>query len=462
MAKKKEKTLEEKLQEALVPENQWPYMLPENWCWTRLNQVVNILNGDRGKNYPSKKDYVKEGIPFINAGAIADGVLEPEYFNYIGESKFESLRAGKIQIDDILYCLRGSLGKCAIIHLDMKGAISSSLCIMRRKYHMNNKYIFYFLNSDIVEKQQSLVENGSAQPNLSAANVGNYIIPLPPLSEQKRIVHRIESLFAKLDEAKEKIQQVLDGAEMRKAAILHKAFTGELTKNWRKENGISDDSWNIVLVDDIAQVKGGKRIPKGKNLVIDNTGHPYIKAGNLKNGTVLDSNIMYVPLDVWESIKKYTVNTGDVYITNVGACIGDCGIIPSKFNGANLTENAVKLTDLKCDSLFLSRYMASNLVQRQIKNMIASATLGKLAISKIKTLKVNLPLREEQIQINFILDRQLVIQDNITKLGRHTIEDIDTMKKSILAKAFRGELGTNNPTEDSALNLLKEVLQDKS
>ena len=232
MAKKKEKTLEEKLQEALVPENQWPYKLPENWCWTRLNQVVNILNGDRGKNYPSKKDYVKEGIPFINAGAIADGVLEPEYFNYIGESKFESLRAGKIQIDDILYCLRGSLGKCAIIHLDMKGAISSSLCIMRRKYHMNNKYIFYFLNSDIVEKQQSLVENGSAQPNLSAANVGNYIIPLPTLSEQKRIVHRIESLFAKLDEAKEKIQQVLDGAEMRKAAILHKAFNGSKKRSY--------------------------------------------------------------------------------------------------------------------------------------------------------------------------------------------------------------------------------------
>ena len=455
MAKKKEKTLEEKLQEALVPENQWPYMLPENWCWTRLENI----NEYRGKSVtPQNNDDILFELYSVPS-------CENEYPEILTGSKIGSSKQ-LVEKKDVLLCkINPRINRVwQVLEYTNNTLLASSEWIVVRNRLLNSDYlVWYFKSPYFRECMLSNVSGvGGSLMRAKPKAVMEYPVPLAPLSEQKRIVNRIESLFAKLDEAKEKIQQVLDGAEMRKAAILHKAFTGELTKNWRKENGISDDSWNIVLVDDIAQVKGGKRIPKGKNLVTDNTGHPYIKAGNLKNGTVLDSNIMYVPLDVWESIKKYTVNTGDVYITNVGACIGDCGIIPIKFNGANLTENAVKLTDLKCDSLFLSRYIASNLVQRQIKNMIASATLGKLAISKIKTLEVNLPLREEQIQINFILDRQLAIQDNITKLGRNTVEVIDTMKKSILAKAFRGELGTNNPTEDSALNLLKEVLQDKS
>lgn len=455
MAKKKEKTLEEKLQEALVPENQWPYILPENWCWTRLENI----NKYRGKSVtPQNNDDILFELYSVPS-------CENKYPEILTGSKIGSSKQ-LVEKKDVLLCkINPRINRVwQVLEYTNNTLLASSEWIVVRNRLLNSDYlVWYFKSPYFRECMLSNVSGvGGSLMRAKPKAVMEYPVPLAPLSEQKRIVNRIESLFAKLDEAKEKIQQVLDGAEMRKAAILHKAFTGELTKNWRKENGISDDSWNIVLVDDIAQVKGGKRIPKGKNLVTDNTGHPYIKAGNLKNGTVLDSNIMYVPLDVWESIKKYTVNTGDVYITNVGACIGDCGIIPIKFNGANLTENAVKLTDLKCDSLFLSRYMASNLVQRQIKNMIASATLGKLAISKIKTLEVNLPLREEQIQINFILDRQLAIQDNITKLGRNTVEVIDTMKKSILAKAFRGELGTNNPTEDSALNLLKEVLQDKS
>ena len=455
MARKKEKTLEEKLQEALVPENQWPYILPENWCWTRLENI----NKYRGKSVtPQNNDDILFELYSVPS-------CENEYPEILTGSKIGSSKQ-LVEKKDVLLCkINPRINRVwQVLEYTNNTLLASSEWIVVRNRLLNSDYlVWYFKSPYFRECMLSNVSGvGGSLMRAKPKAVMEYPVPLAPLSEQKRIVNRIESLFAKLDEAKEKIQQVLDGAEMRKAAILHKAFTGELTKNWRKENGISDDSWNIVLVDDIAQVKGGKRIPKGKNLVTDNTGHPYIKAGNLKNGTVLDSNIMYVPLDVWESIKKYTVNTGDVYITNVGACIGDCGIIPIKFNGANLTENAVKLTDLKCDSLFLSRYIASNLVQRQIKNMIASATLGKLAISKIKTLEVNLPLREEQIQINFILDRQLAIQDNITKLGRNTVEVIDTMKKSILAKAFRGELGTNNPTEDSALNLLKEVLQDKS
>ena len=125
-AKKKESlTPEELLQAALVPESEQPYPVPANWCWVRLKASINLYNGDRGTSYPSS------GVPFINAGAIVDGKLNEAEFNYITEEKYDTLHAGKIQQGDILYCLRGSLGKTAIVHQKFKGAISSSLCILR-------------------------------------------------------------------------------------------------------------------------------------------------------------------------------------------------------------------------------------------------------------------------------------------------------------------------------------------
>lgn len=283
-------------------------------------------------------------------------------------------------------------------------------------------------------------------------------LALPPLAEQQRIVERIESLFAKLDEAKENLQNVLDGFETRKAAIFHKAFTGELTANWRKQHGVSMESWEERKIENIGSVKGGKRVPKGLQLTLENTGHPYIKAGNLKQGTVIKNDIMFVPEKVWNIIKNYTVSAGDVYITNVGACIGDCGIIPEEFDGANLTENAVKITDLLCNNKFLSYYLSSNSIQSFIKTLIASATLGKLSIFNIKNIQLNLPTLPEQTEIVRIIDDLLAKEQQAKELAENALAKIDLIKKSILARAFRGELGTNNPADESAVELLKRVL----
>lgn len=457
--KKETLTPEERLQAALVPASEQPYPVPGNWCWVRLKASINLYNGDRGTNYPSKKDYQFSGVPFINAGAIVDGELNEAEFNYISEEKYDALRAGKIQQGDILYCLRGSLGKTAIVHQKFKGAISSSLCILRANQSLLKEYLYYLLCSNVIGHQQVLAENGSAQPNLSAASVMDYMIPLSPLAEQHRIVDRIESLFAKLDEAKQKAQDALDSFETRKAAILHKAFTGELTAQWRKEHDVGMESWEEKTINDIGDVKGGKRIPKGMELTYENTGHPYLKAGNLKQGTVIASGMMYVTDEILECIKNYTVSAGDVYITNVGACIGDCGIIPPEYDGANLTENAVKITNLKCNNKWLSYYLSGSSVQQNIKSMIASATLGKLSIANIKKIELNIPTSlDEQIEIVCILDNLFAKEQQAKDAAEGVLEQIDLIKKAILARAFRGELGTNDPSEESAQELIKNFI----
>ena len=167
---------------------------------------------------------------------------------------------------------------------------------------------------------------------------------------------------------------------------------------------------------------------------------------------------MFVPDDVMPYIKNYTVNEGDVYITNVGACIGDCGIIPKKYDGANLTENAVKISNLKCNNHFLSSYLSSNDVQQKIKSLIASATLGKLSIINIKAIPVLLPTIEEQKEIVRILDNFFAKEKQAKQAVESVLTQIDYTKKSILSRAFRGELGTNDPAEESAEELLKTVL----
>ena len=302
------------------------------------------------------------------------------------------------------------------------------------------KLVYYYLQTNAFF-YSFMKERHGLIGGVSVGTLKNIPFPLPPtLAEQQRIVNRIETMFAKLDQAQEKAQAVLDSFETRKAAILHKAFTGELTAKWRKEHGVADDSWEEKTIGEICLVKGGKRVPKGMSLVKEKNEHPYLKAGNLKLGTVIDKDMEYVPDDVLKIIKNYTVSAGDVYITNVGACIGDCGIIPDCFDGANLTENAVKLTELQCHNSYLAKLLASNLVQQQIKSKIKSATLGKLSIDNIKQLQINIPSYIEQQEIVRILDTVLEKESLAKETAQTVLDQIALLKKSILARAFRGEL----------------------
>lgn len=176
-----------------------PYPIPQNWIWSTLHLLGSFVNGDRGKNYPSRKDYVDNGIPFINAGHLHNGSVELNEMNYISEMSYEKLGGGKVQENDILYCLRGSLGKCAVVHNINKGAIASSLVIIRPLVTEYSTFLYYYLISPLGKEMIYKYDNGTAQPNLSSANIQKFIIPLPPLEEQKRIVAKIEELMGLCD-----------------------------------------------------------------------------------------------------------------------------------------------------------------------------------------------------------------------------------------------------------------------
>ena len=161
---------------------------------------------------------------------------------------------------------------------------------------------------------------------------------------------------------------------------------------------INEKNWNKGVIADYFEVKGGKRIPKGMDYSVVVTNHPYLRATDMKNETILDDDIHYIGEDVFQHIKRYTVQGGDIYLTNVGVNLGMAGVIPEKFSGANLTENAVKLvpkTD-KFRGIFIANYINSPGIQDYINERKMAVGVPKLAIFRIETMPLIIPPIEKQ------------------------------------------------------------------
>ncbi|WP_148514798.1 restriction endonuclease subunit S [Senegalimassilia anaerobia] len=160
-------------------------MFGEEQRLVELSEVCETFNGDRSSNYPSADERINAGVPFVNAGNLANGAIAFNNMEYVSEEKYHQLSGGRIQTGDLLYCLRGSLGKCALADFD-KGTIASSLMIIRcNQERIQPKYLYEAMVSPFVERQMVSANNGSSQPNLSAKSVKQFKIPLPPLALQQ-------------------------------------------------------------------------------------------------------------------------------------------------------------------------------------------------------------------------------------------------------------------------------------
>ena len=232
---KREKSLPE------ITEEEKPFDIPENWKWVRIKNLSFILNGDRGKNYPSKSTLSKQGIPFISAMNL-DGktVVADDNLLCLSDSQYEKLRNGKLVQNDIVVCIRGSLGKHGRYPFS-KGAIASSLVIMRPIVGLEQlaQYLMLYLDTPLFFSEIKRFDNGTAQPNLAANSLEQFVLPLPPLSEQKRIVAKIEELLPLIDRY-EKAWNRLEEFNKRfpddlQKSLLQMAIQGKLVEQCQEE-----------------------------------------------------------------------------------------------------------------------------------------------------------------------------------------------------------------------------------
>lgn len=281
---------------------------------------------------------------------------------------------------------------------------------------------------------------------------------LPPLDEQRRIVARIESLFAKLDAAKAKVQTVLDSHETRKAALLHDAFTGKLTAEWRAEHPTElreskqfpsklkikstpnhadalVEKWELVRLGDVITWSSGGT-PSRKHPEYYSGDIPWVKTGDLNNTYIYDTSEKITPEAIAKSSAKVMpINT--VLLAMYGATIGKVGIL-----GVEAATNqacACAICSEQVDNRFLFYYL-----QSQKSSFIRRGKGGaqpNISQTIIKQHEFPLPSLPEQQQIVRILDRLLAREQRVQQAAAETLAAIDSMKQSILARAFRGELG---------------------
>ncbi|WP_443871984.1 restriction endonuclease subunit S [Megamonas funiformis] len=458
MAKKKqiELTIEEKLQNALVPKEEQPYKIPNNWCWTYFKDIFYIENG-----YAFKKiDYKKQGIPLVRISNIENGVINIDECIYVDKLEKNEERY-IIEKGDLLIALSGATtGKNGVYNLDSISYLNQRIgnIKIKNKTKVVSKYRNYYIalkNEDILN-----LAYGGAQPNISPKVISYITIPLPPIKEQQRIVNRIESLFAKLDRAKELIENTLAQFEQNKMAILHKAFTGELTAKWRKEKGILKDTWKSMALENCGTWSGGGTPSMSCGDYWENGNIPWITSKDMKNIYIEKTQKYITEKGVEFSSAKYIDKPAILFVTRSGILrriFPVCMVkIPFTVNQDLKVLVPSKMVCLEY-LYWICIYKSNKILGTCMKS---GTTVESISTDKLKKFKITVPTIEEQQEIVNILDKLLAKYNKIKNLEQQ-LEKIELLKKAILAKAFRGELGTNNPDEESAENLLKEILAEK-
>ena len=446
MAKGKKKetlTPEERLQAALVPESEQPYKLPENWCWVKFGTVCKFENGYAFKSDQFTKN---QGIPVIRISNIVDNSIVLDDCVYTTEINIDS----KYIIDkgDLLIAMSGATtGKNGIYYSDKIAYLNQrvgNIKVINERVLNSFFRNFYILN---IEQQILNLAYGGAQPNISSSKICDMSFPLPPLAEQQRIVERIESLFAKLEEAKQKAQDALDSFETRKAAILHKAFTGELTAQWRKEHGETMGSWNSDLLKNIITTVKDKFNP-----TIQTTSLRYIGLEHIQKN---EGIIGFGKSDDIKSLKT-VFKAGDILYGKLRPYLNKHDI--AQFDGICSTDILVYRTQYPQTAKYINYFMNTELFISTAVSNSKGINLPRVSEKEIGNIVVNIPLIAEQTEIVRILDDLLAKEQQAKEAAEGVLEQIDLIKKAILARAFRGELGTNDPKEESAIELLKQVL----
>ena len=508
MAKKKkvEISLEEKLEKALVPFEEQPYPIPNNWVWTRLGEVNEVITGST----PPKNEesfWENKDIFFVKPDDLSQG----RHLSFSKEciDKRAIKKARMLPKNTTLICCIGSIGKVAYSEIEScsNQQINS---LVARENCVYPLYNYYLVNSIFFQSQ--MLENSAATTIsiLNKSTTGKLFFPLPPLNEQKRIVEKLDFLFEKTKKAKEIIEEIKVDIENRKISILDRAFKGVLTSKWRSENKTSDvkellksindekikkweedclqaekngnkkpkkptitevedmiipvdeqpyelpESWVWVRLGEVNEVITGNTPSKNEESFWENKDISFIKPDDLSQGRQLVCSREYIDK---RAIKKIRILPKNATLI---CCIGSIGKVAySEIESCSNQQINSLVAKGDCVYPLYNYYLvSSNFFQNQMLENSSATTISILNKSSTEKLFFPLPPLEEQQEIVRILDEVLENENKVKEL-LELEERIDVLEKSILNKAFKGALGTQNNSDESAMELLKEILKNE-
>ena len=442
---KKEKPLPE------ITEDEKPFDIPESWMWIRLSQIWSILNGDRGKNYPAKTTLSKTGIPFISAINLnGKTVVEDENLLCLSQMQYDKLGNGKLQKNDVVVCIRGSLGKHGVYPFD-QGAIASSLVILRNLFFniCDDVFLLLYLDSPLFFSEIKKYDNGTAQPNLAAKSLEQFLIPLPPLHEQKRIVAKIEELLPYIDryeQAWSKLEQFNSRfPEDMKKSLLQYAIQGKLVEQ-RPEEGTAEELFARIQ-EEKQRLIAEKKIKKEKPLpeitddekpfdipeswkwvrlldvcktVADGdhqappqvpSGIPFLVISNISKGNLDFSNTRYVTQEYFDSLAYDRIaESNDILFSVTGSygipVIVDC---EQKF----CFQRHIALIKGMININYLWLLLGSPVVKAQCDKVATGTAQKTVGLKSLKSIVVPLPPLVEQKRIVEKLEQLLPLCERL-------------------------------------------------
>lgn len=395
------------------------------WPIVSLNRVAAFINGDRGKNYPSKGDFIENGIPFINAGNIAsDHSVDIGGLSYISEDHFHTLNGGKIEKGDIIFCLRGSLGKFAIIHNNMNGAIASSLVIIRPNKLVDLNYLKHYLSSFLCQREIKAYENGAAQPNLSAKDLKSFKIPLPPFEEQKRIA----AILDKADVIRQKRQQAITLADQFLRSVFLDMFGDPVT---------NPKGWEEKTLKDIAVIRSG--VTKGKVVSeADAVTLPYMRVANVQDGYLDLSSIQEITVSKSDA-EKCKLQIGDILLTEGGD--------PDKLGRGHVWNGEID-NCIHQNHIFSVRIKNAEYVRPAFLSAVIASQRGKRYFLKVGKQTTGIATINKSVLSDFIpfippiddQDKYLNIVKKVNRMVSNKKNEDVLLFNSLSQKAFSGQL----------------------
>ncbi|WP_207369333.1 restriction endonuclease subunit S [Heyndrickxia coagulans] len=465
--------LNEKLVESFLNEDKHSYKIPKNWIWVHLGKICDVNMGQSPKGEYTTDE--PNNVPLV--GGPADmGDLYPNSHRY-------TVKPTKLsEKGELIVSVRATLGKTNFA--DRRYCLGRGVAGIRSKI-IDVRLLKYFF--DVIKPYLYSVSTGTTFQQVSKKDIEGISIPLPPQNEQIRIVDKIEQLLSKIDEAKRLIEEAKETFELRRAAILDKAFRGELTRKWREENKNIEDAeslyvkikesqsirrkvskeinikdlrysipstWKWVRLGDVFTITSGGT-PKRTIPEYYEGNIPWIKTGEIKWNAINESEEQITPEAVANSSAKLLPpNTVLVAMYGQGLTRGRAAILSVEAT-CNQAVCALLPNDYIAPEFIFYYFMEG---YQRFRQVAKGGNQENLSVSLISDFIFPLPPLEEQRVIITTLQNIFKKESKIKDVIKINTDEI---KQSILSKAFRGELGTNDPTEESAIELLKEVLQEQ-
>lgn len=356
-------------------------------------------------------EYLPDGFIFLATPNLKGGRIDFYNVNFIAEWRYDESPEIKLEVGDVLLTKDGStLGISAYVrHLPKPATVNGSIAVIRCGETLCSEYLFYVINGQKFQRLIQLKKGGLGVPHLFQADLRKFPVPLPDLPTQRRIA----AVLRTVDEVIEATEARIEKQQAIKQGLLHDLFIRGVTPDGQlrpppterpdfyqeTELGLIPKEWEVQPVGVIGSVKGGKRLPLGTNFADRPTRHPYLRVTDMKDWGIDDSNLEFVEDRVSAMISRYTISSNDLYITIAGT-LGLVGRVPEHLSGAQLTENAAKITDLNLDefnSEYLCAFLNCDAFKKQIQAEIGTGGgVPKLAIFRIAAMGVALPDFREQ------------------------------------------------------------------